>query len=84
MKSFKSSGVWETFISGVKEGDLYKFEIKTQNGDLLLKSDPYAFYSEVRPNNASIVYDIDNYKWQDQKWMEHRKKINILEEPVSI
>lgn len=84
MRSLGSSGVWEIFIPGIAEGTIYKFEIKAQNGDVLKKADPYAFYSELRPNNASIVYNIDKYQWNDEKWMEERKNINYLERPVAI
>ena len=54
------SGVWELFIPGVTDGDIYKYEIKTPNGEIYIKSDPYAFYSELRPHTASVVYDLDN------------------------
>ncbi|WP_242965264.1 1,4-alpha-glucan branching protein GlgB [Petroclostridium xylanilyticum] len=84
MRSLGSSGVWEIFIPGIAEGTIYKFEIKAQNGDILKKADPYAFYSELRPNNASIVYNIDKYQWNDEKWMKERKNINYLERPVAI
>lgn len=50
-----ASGVWEIFIPHLVEGDLYKFEIKAQSGELLLKSDPFAFRAELRPNTASMV-----------------------------
>ena len=84
MRSIGYSGVWEIFIPGVGEGAIYKFEIRAQNGDILLKSDPYAFYSELRPNNASIVYDINKYQWNDREWLEIRKNTNYLESPVAI
>ena len=85
MRVLGSSGIWEIFIPGVVEGDLYKFEIKTQSGELLIKTDPYGTYFEVRPNTAAIVYDInDKHKWQDKKWMEQRKEVNWFEEPMAI
>ena len=84
MRSLGSSGVWEIFIPGITQGCVYKFEIKTQNDDLYKKADPYAFYSELRPNNASMVYDIEQYEWQDEKWMTNRSKTNYLEEPIAI
>jgi 1,4-alpha-glucan branching enzyme len=78
------SGVWELFIPGVTDGDIYKYEIKTPNGEIYIKSDPYAFYSELRPHTASVVYDLDNYIWHDYEWMLERARSNILEKPVSI
>lgn len=65
-------GVWMIFIPENLEGHLYKYEIKTSDGNVLLKSDPYAFYSELRPHTASIVYNIKGYQWNDQAW--RRKK----------
>ncbi|PNR95754.1 1,4-alpha-glucan branching protein GlgB [Petrotoga sp. 9PWA.NaAc.5.4] len=85
MRVLGSSGIWEIFIPGVVQGDLYKFEIKTQSSELLLKTDPYGTFFEVRPKTAAIVYDIENkYKWNDSKWMEERKNKNWFEEPMSI
>jgi len=85
MRVLGNSGIWEIFLPGIVEGDLYKFEIKTQNEDLLLKTDPYGTYFEVRPKTAAIVYDIHNkYSWNDSKWMEERKNKNWMKEPMSI
>ncbi|PNR98522.1 1,4-alpha-glucan branching protein GlgB [Petrotoga olearia] len=85
MRVLGQSGIWEIFIPDVVEEDLYKFEIKTQNGDLLLKTDPYGTYFEVRPKTAAIVYDIHNkHTWNDSKWMEERKTKNWIKEPMSI
>ena len=78
MRARGSSGIWELFIPGIKEGDIYKFEIKTPHDELYVKSDPYAFYCELRPNTASIVYDIENYQWNDHEWMKTRDRETIL------
>jgi len=78
------SGVWVLFIPGLDEGELYKFEIKTRRGQILLKADPYAFYSEVRPKTASIVYTLEDYKWSDDKWIEKRRTQDFLNRPISI
>ncbi|MCD6460207.1 1,4-alpha-glucan branching protein GlgB [bacterium] len=83
MRSRGSSGVWELFIPALKPGELYKYEIKTQTGAILKKSDPYAFFSEIRPKTASIIY-IDNYKWKDTKWMEYRDSVLPYDKPMSI
>ena len=55
-----------------------------QNGEFFEKSDPYAFYSELRPKTASIVYNLENYPWQDQEWIEKREKTNWHDQPISI
>jgi 1,4-alpha-glucan branching enzyme len=72
MRNLGSSGIWELFIPGVYENELYKFEVKAQNGDILTKSDPVQFFGENRPNTASIVRDIESYHWNDQEWQELR------------
>jgi len=85
MRVLGSSGIWEIFIPGLKEGDLYKFEIKSKFKKYsAVKADPYDFYFEFRPKTASIVYDIHKYQWNDSKWMEMRSKKNWLESPLSI
>lgn len=84
MRALGCSGVWEIFIPGLSQGEVYKYEIKTPKGELYCKADPYAFFSEVRPNTASVVCDIDNYNWRDQDWITDRDNSNILERPVSI
>jgi len=84
MRPLGSSGVWELFVPGLIEGEKYKFEIKTQDGQLRLKSDPMAYYYEPRPKTASIVYDLDIYRWRDDEWMEARAGRKPHEEPVNI
>ena len=82
MEMENDSGIWELFIPGVGEGEMYKYVISTKNGDTLYKSDPYGFWSEKRPGNASKVANIEDYTWKDKKW--HEKKKNHYEEPMSI
>jgi len=83
MRKYHDQGLWEIFIPGIAEGDVYKFEIAVHGQDVpLLKADPYAFYSEVRPRNASVVKSIDTYTWNDQKWIEKRDK--GFDAPMSI
>ncbi len=77
-------GIWECGIKGVKEYDLYKFVIKTKKGELIFKADPFAFHSETRPYTASKIYDIKNFEWKDEKWIEKREKISLYESPVNI
>lgn len=84
MRKIKGSGIWELFIPGIGEYQIYKYAITTMKGDLVLKSDPYAFYSEVRPNNASIVYNPDGYVWGDEQWQEQKFTTSLYDKPVSI
>lgn len=84
MNVLETSGIWETFIPGVKEWDTYKFAIHTRDGRILFKADPYAFHSEVRPGNASKVANIDGFKWHDDKWIANKEKEVLNEQPMSI
>jgi 1,4-alpha-glucan branching enzyme len=84
MRALGSSGVWELFIPGLIGGEKYKIEIKTQDGQLRLKSDPMAFAFELRPKTASVVYDLDIYRWNDNEWIKARAERNPHEEPVNI
>ena len=67
-------GVWSLFLKSSGEGDIYKYAIEGPDGEVNDRADPFAFYSEVRPKNASIVYDIDKHEWQDGGWMQSRTK----------
>lgn len=84
MRSLGSSGVWEIFIPGLKEGARYKFEIKSEKCGLLIKSDPMALGGEFRPNTASVVRSVDKFEWEDRSWMENRSKRYLEPRPISI
>lgn len=87
MKSLEpeATGIFELFIPGVGEGELYKYLIETKDGERLYKSDPYANYSELRPGNASAIADIEHFKWTDSKWMEERAQIqDVYAQPMAI
>jgi 1,4-alpha-glucan branching enzyme len=85
MRSRGLSGLWELFVPGLAEGEKYKYEILSRQGkSLLLKADPYAFYSELRPQTASIVYDVDRHIWEDAKWKSTCSEQNVLQQPISI
>jgi len=83
MRSRGSSGVWELFIPGLNAGELYKFEIRNQSGDILVKADPYANAFEVRPNTACIISANNNYSWRDQTWIQQRGSADWLHQPFS-
>ncbi len=79
------SGVWEIFIPGLKEGEVYKYAIKSNKDKTVhLKTDPYAFAAELRPHTASVVTLLDKYVWRDQDWMAHRKQMPWLQKPISV
>ncbi len=84
MRKHPSCGVWDIFIPGIGEGEIYKYEIKTNSNNIFLKADPVAFYSERRPNTASVVYDLNHYEWHDNDWMNYRSEYNSLDKPMSI
>jgi len=85
MRSHGSTGVWEIFLPELDEGEIYKFEILPQHGTApFLKADPYGFYAELRPKTGSVVYDINNYDWQDDGWVDRRERRDWLAAPVSI
>ena len=79
-----NEGIWEVEIKKIKKGNLYKYQIETSWGEKILKSDPYAFYSELRPQTASIVNGKPKFRWADKRWLNNReigyaKPINIYE-----
>ncbi len=84
MRSLGKSGIWELFIPGVGENELYKYEIKTQNNDILLKSDPFQFYGELRPATASIIRDLNRYHWNDHNWQNKGATSSPYNNPMSI
>ena len=82
MRRLGSSGVWETFVPGLKSGELYKFEIR--NGrHKFLKADPYGAMMEVPPDTSSIVFK-SKYKFHDRGWLTKRQKRQAWREPLSI
>ncbi|NCC51462.1 MAG: 1,4-alpha-glucan branching protein GlgB [Spartobacteria bacterium] len=84
MQKRGGSGLWELFIPAMQPGDLYKFEVLSQNGYMMDKTDPYGFAAEVRPNTASVVWNNHGYTWNDKAWMDARPKINWLEKPINV
>jgi len=84
MQARGGSGVWELFVPGIGEGAAYKFEIRTQRGDILMKSDPFGFRMQLRPETASIVADLDGYSWSDDAWMKRRAQTDWRRAPINI
>lgn len=85
MQSISSGGLWSIFVPHAKEYDKYKFVITNNNSNTqVYKSDPYAAYSELRPNTASIVTAKKEHDWKDSKWLEKRAKTNALNSAVNM
>ncbi len=81
---FDGSGIWETFIPGIKAGTLYKYHIHSKYNDYKVdKADPFGFMWETPPNTASVVWDID-YTWKDKKYLTARKTKNNIDSPFSV
>lgn len=84
MTKMSDSGIWSIFIPGLGEGTLYKYEIHTHFGEIYLKADPYGVYSEKRPCSASVVFNLDGFKWTDGDWLEKRSMSSAYDEPLLI
>jgi 1,4-alpha-glucan branching enzyme len=82
MRVLQNSGIWELFIPGLHKYDKYRFEIKTYSDQILHKQDPYGNFHDMRPSTASLVYDINNYHWNDYEW--RHKKEHPLAGPINI
>ena len=77
MQARGGSGVWELFVPDVGEGADYKYEIRTQRGSLLLKSDPFGFLMQLRPETASVVASLDGYEWHDADWLRDARAARL-------
>ncbi|MCB1778329.1 MAG: 1,4-alpha-glucan branching protein GlgB, partial [Candidatus Competibacteraceae bacterium] len=85
MRLRPGSGIWELFVPGLTEGALYKFEILARNGNIFLKTDPFAFHTETPPGTASVVYDqTGKHEWRDGEWMQQRTREPAWRRPVAI
>jgi 1,4-alpha-glucan branching enzyme len=84
MRSRGESGIWELFLPGIEPRAMYKFEILSQSGDVLLKSDPYGNQFQHRPENACIITPDSAYEWQDTEWLQRRQQIDWQHSPISI
>lgn len=84
MLPLENSGIYEGFIEGMGYGEIYKFAIHTQRGEILYKADPYGFSSEFRPGTASKTADVAHYEWADAAWMGQRAKTPIFAQPMAI
>ncbi len=78
------TGIWDLFIPDLQVGASYKYEIKSPEGHIYEKSDPYGFFQEIRPKTASVVADLSTYEWNDQEWLEKRPTEDPLKKPISV
>lgn len=84
MTSTENSGVWQCFVPGLKEYDIYKYCVTTPLDENVLKADPYAVHAETRPANCSKIYNLDGYKWGDAAWQASAEKHNGIQAPVNV
>ena len=84
MERLEPLGIYEIFLSEMKIGDIYKYCVTTKAGYTILKADPYGFQAELRPNNASVIADISDFKWQDSRWMKKREKFDDKKDPMFV
>jgi 1,4-alpha-glucan branching enzyme len=78
-------GVWECFVPGLGVGTVYKYSIISRFHNYMVdKTDPYGFAAELRPQNASIVADIQRHQWQDETWLQQRNQRQQFSSPISI
>lgn len=86
MRPCSATGVWQAHVRSAHVGDLYKYAIYTHDGELIYKADPYAFYSQLRPDTASIIYELEGYAWHDGAYMQRltSNDIDRVNSPMSI
>ena len=80
----REGGTWECFIENAREGQSYQFCIETPVFERIMKSDPFAFFAQVRPHTASVIYDLNGYRWNDDAWLARRAAADSLKEPMNI
>ena len=84
MERLEPLGIYQIFLTGIKVGDIYKYCVTAQDGKKTLKADPYGFQAELRPNNASVVADISDFKWHDSRCMKKREKFDDKKNPMFV
>lgn len=84
MRKMIPSGIWEIFIPAIFEGTHYKIEVRGPNGEILLKTDPFAFFAQHGTQTGCMVFDLERYQWADQEWMKRRATVDPYNSPMSI
>jgi 1,4-alpha-glucan branching enzyme len=84
MRRRTEAGLWEIFLPQVGEGTHYKFEVRNCHDQIVLKSDPFAFFGQHTLETASLVFDLNRFTWDDRPWMQARDRKQWQREPVSV
>ena len=84
MNKISDGGIWELFVPGIKQYDNYKYSIESPDGLIKLKADPYGCHMELRPNTASKFYELEGFRWTDQKYTEELHAKNIYDSAANI
>lgn len=84
MNKISDGGIWELFIEGIKQYDNYKYSVESLDGLIKLKADPYGYHMETRPNTATKFFDIDGFKWTDDKYMRELSEKNLYDSAANI
>ena len=84
MRCLELSGIWELFVPGLQNFDHYQFELKTPQNTIIHKTDPFGNFFELRPGKDALVYDISQYRWQDDAWMAARTATDPHDLPINI
>lgn len=84
LEQLPTGGLWQGFVAGLAQGDLYKYVIETEDGKLLYKADPYGFFAEKVPGTASRLMDVRGYEWGDVSWMADRSSSDHMKKPLNI
>lgn len=84
MVKITEQGIWELYVPLIEEYTTYKYVIEDHYGKYSTKADPYGYHMETRPSTASKTYHLENYKWQDEKWMKKRKSTSPYNRPMNI
>ena len=83
MRPRGSSGIWELWVPGIGIGAAYKYEISSRDRRVFLKADPYGFAMQLRPDNCSVVTELNGYRWQDGEWLARRERQDPLRRPFN-
>ena len=84
MNKISDGGIWELFVEGIKQYDNYKYSVESMDGLIKLKADPYGYHMETRPNTATKFFDIDGFKWTDEKYMRELSEKNLYDSAANI
>jgi 1,4-alpha-glucan branching enzyme len=84
LRKRSEAGIWEIFVPGVRESAHYKYEVRNTSGEVVLKSDPFSFFGQHGVQTASLVFNLDRFKWSDDAWLAERKTRYWPQQPISI